>query len=153
MLTHHGLSVNLSRIVGETKLKLNISNIVKILLYQWLKKYFDYPFKDNHSHLPYGATDGPSSRSLQFYLPIIHGLRFSACFYEVYIFYSMLTITDSNSSTFCSMHVLFLVFWQWYIGDQLYPFYCTIISQYWTHKIQMAIFQPNSGLIIKCYFL
>ena len=50
MLTRHRLSVNLSRIVGNWCLQLNLLNIVKKPIYQWLKKYFDNPFKDNHSH-------------------------------------------------------------------------------------------------------
>ena len=35
-----------------------------------IEEYFDNPFKDKHSHLPYGAMNGPPSRSLQFYPPI-----------------------------------------------------------------------------------
>ena len=83
MLTRHGLSVNLSWIVGNwcqqvcpwQNLKLNLSNIVTELLYQWLKKYFDNPFKDEHSHLPYGAIDGPPGLSLHIYLSIIQELK------------------------------------------------------------------------------
>ena len=48
---------------------------MKKLLYQWLKKYFDNPFKDEHSHLPYGAIDGPPGLSLHIYLSIIQELK------------------------------------------------------------------------------
>ena len=75
MLTHHRLLV-IDASKGSTwqNLKLNLLNIVKKLMYQWSKKYFDKPFKDKHSHLPYGDINGPPSQSLHIYLPIIHGL-------------------------------------------------------------------------------
>ena len=71
-----------SQIVGDwcqqecpwQNLKLYLLDIDKKLLYQRLKKYFDNPFQYKHSHLPYGAIDGPPGRSLHFFLPISQGL-------------------------------------------------------------------------------
>ena len=40
-----------------------------------MKKYFDKPFKDKHSHLPYGDLNGPPGQSLHIYLPIIQELN------------------------------------------------------------------------------
>ena len=85
MWTRYGLSVNSSQIVGDwchqgcpwQNLKLNLLNIVRKLIYQWLKKYFYNPFKDKHSHLPYGDLNGPPGRILHIYLPIIQELIYS----------------------------------------------------------------------------
>ena len=48
---------------------------IRSCVYQWLKKYFDNPFKDKHSHLPYGAINGPPGQSLHIYLLNIQVLK------------------------------------------------------------------------------
>ena len=39
-----------------------------------MKKYYNNPFKDKHSHLPYGTINGPTGQSLHIYPPIIQVL-------------------------------------------------------------------------------
>ena len=110
MLTHQGLRVNSSRIVRDwclqgcpwQNLELNLLYIVKKLIYQWLKKYFDNPFKDKHIHLPYGDINGPPDRSLHIYLPIIQEL---IEFWEG-ILQNHIDILKLSASPFCMLSAM-----------------------------------------------
>ena len=48
-----------------------------------IEEIFWQPFKDKHSHLPYGAMNGPPGWSLQFYLPIKDVLKLDYLIFEV----------------------------------------------------------------------